>query len=106
MAVVSKEELKQKIVDSGLSEEKQIELLEDIEDSWTDDVIEEYRARYEAEKKEMEASIANLEAETAYLKAKYKERFLSGGGEKGEVNDLIAPEEKEKEKELIDVKEI
>lgn len=36
---------------------------------------EEYRARYEAEKKEMEASIANLEAETVNLKAKYKERF-------------------------------
>lgn len=99
MAVVSKEELKQKIVDSGLSDEKQIELLEDIEDSWTDDVNEEYKARYEAEKKEMEASIANLEAETANLKAKYKERFLSGAEVKEE-----SPEEEEEE--VIDVKEI
>lgn len=106
MAVVSKEELKQKIVDSGLSDEKQIELLEDIEDSWTDDVNEEYKARYEAEKKEMEASIANLEAETANLKAKYKERFLSGTEVKEEGKEvIIIPEEKE-EKEVIDVKEI
>lgn len=103
MAVVSKEELKQKIVDSGLSDEKQIELLEDIEDSWTDDVNEEYKARYEAEKKEMEASIANLEAETATLKAKYKERFLSGVEVKEERKEVILPEE---EKEVIDVKEI
>lgn len=102
MAVVSKEEIKQKIVDSGLSDEKQIELLEDIEDSWTDDVNEEYKARYEAEKKEMEASIANLEAETADLKAKYKERFLSGTEVKEEV--IIIPEEEKKE--VIDVKEI
>lgn len=102
MAVVSKEEIKQKIVDSGLSDEKQIELLEDIEDSWTDDVNEEYKARYEAEKKEMEASIANLEAETAELKAKYKERFLSGTEVKEEV--IIIPEEEKKE--VIDVKEI
>ena len=104
MAVVSKEEIKQKIVDSGLSDEKQIELLEDIEDSWTDDVNEEYKARYEAEKKEMEASIANLEAETANLKAKYKERFLSGAEVKEErKEEAILPEEK---KEVIDVKEI
>ena len=50
MAVVSKEELKQKIVDSGLSDEKQIELLEDIEDSWTDDVNEEYKIRSRKER--------------------------------------------------------
>lgn len=105
MAVVSKEEFKQKIVDSGLSDEKQIELLEDIEDSWTDDVNEEYKARYEAEKKEMEASIAILEAETTDLKVKYKERFLSGVEVKEERKEVILPEEKE-EKEVIDVKEI
>ena len=104
MAVVSKEELKQKIVDSGLSEEKQIELLEDIEDSWTDDVNEEYKARYEAEKKEMEANIASLEAETANLKARYKERFLSGTEAKEEREETLSDEIEEKE--VIDVKEI
>lgn len=102
MAVISKEELKQKIVESGLSEEQQIELLEDIEDSWTDDVNEEYKARYEAEKKEMEASIANLEAETVNLKAKYKERFLSGA----EVNGREVTLPDEEKEEVIDVKEI
>lgn len=105
MAVISKEELKQKIVDSGLSEEKQIELLEDVEDSWTEDVNEEYKARYEADKKEMEANIASLEAETANLKAKYKERFLSGVEVKEESKEEILPDER-KEKEIIDVKEI
>lgn len=104
MAVVSKEELKQKIVDSGLSDEKQIELLEDIEDSWTDDVNEEYKARYEAEKKEMEASIASLEAETANLKARYKERFLSGAEGKEEREEETFYDEVEEE--VIDVKEI
>lgn len=103
MAVVSKEELKQKIVDSGLPDEKQIELLEDIEDSWTDDVNEEYKARYEAEKKEMEANIAYLEAETANLKARYKERFLSGTNVMEEETEEIIPEEKEK---IVDVKEL
>ena len=104
MAVVSKEEIKQKIVDSGLSEEKQIELLEDIEDSWTDDVNEEYKARYEAEKKEMEANIASLEAETANLKRRYKERFLSGPEAKEEREETFSNEIEEKE--VIDVKEI
>lgn len=105
MAVVSKEELKQKIVESGLSDEKQIELLEDIEDSWTNDVNEQYKLQYEAEKKDMEANISRLEAETLELKSRYKERFLSGTEVKEERKEVIIPEEKE-EKEVIDVKEI
>lgn len=103
--VVSKEEFKQKIVDSGLTEEKQIELLEDIEDSWTNDVNEQYKLQYEAEKKDMEANITRLEAETLELKSRYKERFLSGKDVKVEKEDSILLEEKE-EKEIIDVKEI
>ena len=75
--VLSKEDFKKKIDTLEISDDKKIEILEDIEDSWTDDVNEEYKARYEAEKKEMEASIANLEAEAANLKAKYKERFFN-----------------------------
>ena len=54
----------------------------------------------------MEASIANLEAETANLKAKYKERCLSGVEVKEERKEVILPEEKKEEKEVIDVKEI
>lgn len=101
MAVISKEELKKKIAESGLSEDKQIEILEDIEDSWTEDINEEYRARYEAEKKQMEASIAALEAEAEDLKARYKERFLSGEVRKdGDVTGNTV------EEKIIDVKEI
>lgn len=98
--VISKEDFKKKIAELNIDEDKQIELLEDIEDSWTSDVNEEYKARYEAEKKEMEAAIANLEAETASLKAKYKERFFNGDKIKEDIDeDLI-------EKKIIDVKEI
>ena len=50
--VLSKEDFKKKIDTLEISDDKKIEILEDIEDSWTDDVNEEYRARYEAEKKE------------------------------------------------------
>lgn len=101
MAVISKEELKKKITESGLSEDKQIEILEDIEDSWTSDINEEYKARYEAEKKQMEAEIASLEAEAEDLKARYKERFLSGEDKK----DIDVVENIDEEK-IIDVKEI
>ena len=100
--VLSKEDFKKKIDNLEISDDKKIEILEDIEDSWTDDVNEEYRARYEAEKKEMEASIANLEAETANLKAKYKERFFNSDSveNKEDITEDID------EKKIIDVKEI
>jgi hypothetical protein len=100
--VLSKEDFKKKIDTLEISDDKKIEILEDIEDSWTDDVNAEYKARYEAEKKEMEASIANLEAETASLKAKYKERFFNSDSveNKEDITEDI------EEKKVIDVKEI
>lgn len=100
--VLSKEDFKKKIDTLEISDDKKIEILEDIEDSWTDDVNEEYKTRYEAEKKEMEASIANLEAETASLKAKYKERFFNS--DSVENKEDIA--EDIEDKKIIDVKEI
>lgn len=99
--VLSKEDFKKKIDELDITEDKKIEILEDIEDSWTSDVNEEYKARYEAEKKEMEASIANLEAEASNLKAKYKERFFNSATEERE--DIT---EDIKEDNIIDVKEI
>ena len=50
----------------------------------------------------MEASIANLEAETANLKAKYKERFFNSDSveNKEDITEDI------EEKKVIDVKEI
>jgi hypothetical protein len=101
--VLSKEDFKKKIDTLEISEDKKIEILEDIEDSWTDDVNEEYRARYEAEKKDMEASIASLEAETAELKAKYKERFFNSDSVETNKEDITEDIE---EKKIIDVKEI
>ena len=93
--VLSKEDFKKKIDTLEVSDDKKIEILEDIEDSWTDDVNEEYKERYEAEKKEMEATIAEL-------KAKYKERFFNT--ENVENKDDIS--EDIEEKKIIDVKEI
>lgn len=100
--VLSKENFKKKIDELEISDDKKIEILEDIEDSWTEDVNEEYKTRYEAEKKEMEASIANLEAETANLKAKYKERFFNSDSvdNKEDITEDI------EDKKIIDVKEI
>ena len=100
--VLSKEDFKKKIDTLEISDDKKIEILEDIEDSWTDDVNEEYKARYEAEKKEMEANIANLEAEAESLKAKYKERFFNS--DSVENTEDIA--EDIEDKKIIDVKEI
>lgn len=99
--ILSKEDFKKKITELDIDDDKQIELLEDIDDSWTSDVNEEDKARYEAEKKQMKAEISNLEAEMASLKAKYKERFFNGTETKVDVDgeELV-------EKKIIDVKEI
>lgn len=101
MSVISKEELIKKVNESSLSDDEKISFMEDITDSWSEDVNEEYRARYEAEKKEMEANIAALEAEAEELKARYKERFLSGEEKKDIIDDVKIDEDK-----TIDVKEI
>ena len=101
MAVISKEELIKKVNESSLSDDEKISFMEDITDSWSEDVNEEYRARYEAEKKAMEANIASLEAEAEELKARYKERFLSGEEKKDVIEDVT-----ENKDEIIDVKEI
>jgi tRNA A37 N6-isopentenylltransferase MiaA len=101
MAVISKEELIKKVNESSLSDDEKISFMEDITDSWSEDVNEEYKARYEAEKKGMEAEIATLEAEAEELKARYKERFMSG-----EVKKDIEEDITENKDEIIDVKEI
>lgn len=100
--VLSKEDFKKKIDTLEISDDEKIEILEDIEDSWTEDVNEEYKARYEGEKKDMEATIAELKATIAELKAKYKERFFNTGTveNKEDITEDI------EEKKIIDVKEI
>lgn len=101
MAVISKEELIKKVNESSLTDDEKISFMEDITDSWSEDVNEEYKARYEAEKKGMEANIASLEAEAEELKARYKERFLSGEENKDVIEDIT-----ENKDEIVDVKEI
>lgn len=101
MGVISKEELIKKVNESSLTDDEKISFMEDITDSWSEDVNEEYKARYEAEKKGMEAEIASLEAEAEELKARYKERFLSGEVKKDITEDIT-----ENKDEIVDVKEI
>lgn len=100
---LSKEELKKKIDEKIEDEDLKIELLEDIEDSFNDEAIKEYEARFEAEKADLEAQIANEKAFIMDLKARYKERFLKGEEVK---EDEKEDDEDLKEEEIIDVKEI
>lgn len=91
---LSKEELKNKIVEVVSDEDTQIALLEDIEDSFVEgneegmiekDAYEDLKIKYED------------------LKAKYKERFLKGDEVK---EDDEEDDEELKEEEVIDIKEI
>lgn len=89
---LSKEELKQKISDLVEDDEKSIELLEDIEDSFiettTNTELEETKRKYEE------------------LKEKYKKRFLYKE-EKEEKEDKDEEDFEElEEKKYIDIKEI
>lgn len=93
---LSKQELKQKISDSIKdNDDLVISLLEDIEDSMIENneqVIDE------TNKKELE----DLKWKYEDLKAKYKERFLSGAEDKEETTEETGLEEKE----IIDVKDL
>ena len=82
----SKEELKQTIVDSVADEEVQIALLEDIEDSFVEQEVDN-------------TAIEELQAKYDDLKQRYKDRFLKGE-EKEET------EEKEEKEELEEVEEL
>lgn len=93
---LSKQELKQKISDNIKdNDDLVISLLEDIEDSMIENneqVIDE------TNKKELE----DLKWKYEDLKAKYKERFLSGAEEKEDTTEETGLEEKE----VIDVKDL
>lgn len=106
MAVLSlddfKKKLSEKIVDN---DDLVIELLEDVDDSFTPKENEEL----EEMKKlmlEKDAEIERAKADLLDMKARYKERFL-GPASADEVTTIEekVPEEVE-EKEVIDIKEI
>lgn len=106
MAILSiddfKKKLSEKIVDN---DDLVIELLEDVDDSFTPRENEEL----EEMKKlmlEKDAEIERAKADLLDMKAKYKERFLGPASEdKVETIEEKVPEEVE-EKEIIDIKEI
>lgn len=98
MAKLTKEEMKQKYNDTITeNDDLLISLLEDIEDSMSEEVFSE------EEKKELETlreDIAKKDAEIDELKRKYKERFLSATDEEEpKVEEL-------EEKKVIDITEI
>lgn len=98
MAKLTKEEMKQKYNDTITeNDDLLISLLEDIEDSMTEEIFSE------EEKKELETlreDIAKKDAEIEELKRKYKERFLSATDEEEpKVEEL-------EEKKVIDITEI
>ena len=84
----SKEELKQTIVDTVADEEVQIALLEDIEDSFVEQEVDN-------------TAIEELQAKYDDLKQRYKDRFL-----KGEEKEETEKEETEEKEELEEVEEL
>ena len=93
---LNKEEFKQKIDEKIVDEDLKIELLEDIEDSFT----------VETEETETIEKSKYEELKTSYedLKTKYKERFLKGSSDKKEEKE--EKDEDLEEKEIVDIKEI
>jgi len=95
---LSKEELLKKISESGFDDEIAISLMEDITDSWNDEVIEDHTEELEQIKADLEA----VNAKYADLLQKYKDRFLNIDVEEETEED----DSDEETKEVIDVKEI
>lgn len=94
MAKMTKEELKQKISDSlPDNQELAVELLEDIEDSMTDETTDN--------SEEVQA----LQTKYDDLLQKYKDRFL-GKDDGDKKDDDDTEDEFLQEKDVIDVKEI
>lgn len=96
MAKLSKDELLKKVSEKVMDEDVQIELLEDITDSFETETIDT-----SSEDKER---ITELENQVKELKTKYKERFLKGSDEKEDIDE--SEDTEMKEKEVIDIKEI
>lgn len=86
---LSKDELKQKIVEKITDEDTQIELLEDIEDSM--DIVDN------SEVETLKAENEDLKTKYDDIKTKYKNRFL-GTEEKTKETEEKIDEPKEEEK--------
>lgn len=106
MAVYSLEDFKRKLSDKIVdNDDLVIELLEDLDDSFTPKENEELEEMKKAII-EKDAELEKAKADLLDMKARYKERFLSPTSESEvEAIDEKVPEEVE-EKEVIDIKEI
>ena len=106
MAVYSLEDFKRKLSDKIVdNDDLVIELLEDLDDSFTPKENEELEDMKKAII-EKDAELEKAKADLLDMKARYKERFLSPASESEvETIDEKVPEEVE-EKEVIDIKEI
>lgn len=99
MAKLSKEELIKKVSEKVMDEDVQIELMEDITDSFETETVDT--------SSEDKTRIEELENELKEVKQKYKDRFLKGSEEKEDKDEKNEDEDVElKEKEVIDIKEI
>jgi pectate lyase len=103
---LSKEEFIKKVNEMEIDEDKKIELMEDITDSFVEnnDEYENFKAQYEQEKADLEAQIANEKAYITELKNRYKERFLSPIDDKEDKKEEIVDEDVEEK--IVDIKEI
>ena len=86
-----------KLSESGLDDEITISLMEDISDSWTDEIIEDRTDELEQLKKDLE----DLDIKYKELLQKYKDRFLNI-----DVKEETEEDTEEESEEVIDVKEI
>lgn len=90
---LSKDELKQKIVEKITDEDTQIELLEDVEDSM--DIVDN------SEVETLKAENEDLKTKYDDIKTKYKNRFL--GTEKKESEEKIDEPKEEEKVEEVDI---
>lgn len=90
---LSKDELKQKIVEKITDEDTQIELLEDVEDSM--DIVDN------SEVETLKAENEDLKTKYDDIKTKYKNRFL--GTEKKETEEKIDEPKEEEKVEEVDI---
>lgn len=99
MAKLSKEELINKINETSLSDEEKISFMEDVTDSFIEEVVDT------EEVDKLKAELEEKSREYDDLKNKYKDRFL--GNDSIEVikeKEEIEPEMEEKE--YVDIKDI
>lgn len=90
---LSKDELKQKIVQTVTDEDVQIALLEDVEDSM--DIVDN------TEVETLKAENEDLKTKYDDIKTKYKNRFL--GTEKNETEEKIDEPKEEEKVEEVDI---